>query len=302
MAESKYIGLIKKMSFKDNLGSFQQGIEMGKSFHGLNVHIQYGTCSRPGAIGGGTGETHTHDFDQLLLWLGPDPDNLLELGAEIELCLGKDGERHLFTIPTAVAIPRGVPHFPATIKNLKNPFQYMEISLASEYSASPVTAKGNAETPLAGFMSPNRTYIHALNFLRKGPYFYGSNNAEDSGGVFMNLTGHQTGIELHVSFESIKNAPYTFGPAPHRPHVHKFEEILLFMSPNCRDLNDLDAESEIDMGKEREKHHFAGPAAVVCPEMLPHCPLTVTRVGKPFLFLVVSCAAEHHPLPEKPKS
>jgi hypothetical protein len=73
-----------------------------------------------------------------------------------------------------------------------------------------------------------------------------------------------------------------------------FEEILLFMGADPTNLNYLGGEAECAMGKEQEKHRFDMPMAVICPDQFPHCPLTVTRVDKPFLFMVVSCAAAHH--------
>jgi len=293
----KYSELMKQLTF-ENDGSryYRQSVKIGKAFHGLNVHIQYGSCGETGAMGGEFSGMHIHKFDQLLLWIGSDVDNLTELGAEIELCLGEEREKHLFTVPTAVAVPKGLPHFPATIRNVDRPFQYMEISLAPEFQAISVPSDDSVpEAPLvSGFQAKYRKHIFNLPFRRKGPYFYGANNPEDSGGVISFITGKESGLDLHISYESIKNAPYTFGPAPHRPHAHKFEEILLFMGADCNNLNEVGVEGVMEMGKERVKHAFAGPTAIVCPYQLPHCPLTVTKVDKPFLFMVVSCAAEHH--------
>jgi hypothetical protein len=302
MTEKKYPGLFKTLTFKgDGPGSFQQGIKMGKSYHGLNVHIQYGTYGMPGPMGGEATGLHTHDFDQLLIWMGSDMNNLLELGAEIEVYLGQEMERYMITTPTAIVAPRGFPHFPATINRMDKRFQYMEISLAPEWKATPfATDKKPSDSPaLSGFRAKYFTHVKRLLFMRKGPYFYGANNPEDSGGDFTSITGEASGLDLHISLESMKKAPYTFGPAPHTPHTHKFEEILLFMGADCNNLNFLGAEGECAMGKEKEIHTFNKPTAIICPEMLPHCPLTVTKVDKPFLFMVVSCAAEHHPTPKK---
>ena len=298
---NKYSELIKKLAFKnDDSGSFEKCVKIGKSIHGLNVHIQYGTFKNPGPLNTGENGMHVHDFDQLMLCIGSDPNNLMELGAEVEVCLGKEKERHLFAAPMAIAIPKGVPHFPATIKKMDKKFQYMEISLAPEFQAAAVPSEPELpQPPLASnFQARYRAYVKPLQFMRKAPYFYGSNNPEDSGGVITTLSGHDSGLSLHVSYESIMNTPYTFGPAPHRPHVHKFEEILLFMSPDCNNLNELPVEAECSLGKEREINKISGYYCGCLPEMLPHCPLTITRVDKPFIFMVVSCAAEHHPLPK----
>jgi hypothetical protein len=302
MPENKYQNLFKTLTFKDEgPGSFSQGVEMGKSNHGLNVHIHYGTYGRTGPMGGKFGGLHTHDFDQLCLWVGSDMNNLLELGAEIEVYLGEEFERYMITTPTALVIPKGVPHFPATIKSMDKKFQYMEISLAPDFSANLIPTKINpADVPsVSGFKSKYFYHVRRLLFMHKGPFFYGANNREDSGGDFTSIIAGEEDFPLHLTLESMKAFPYTFGPAPHAPHVHKFEEILLLMGADCDNLAYLGADCQCSMGKEKEVTKFNKPTAIICPEMFPHCPMSVTKIDKPFYFMVVSCAAEHHPSPKK---
>jgi hypothetical protein len=300
--ENKYPELFKPMVFKDcGPGSFQAGMEMGKSVHGLNVHIRYGSYSKTGPMAAESGGLHKHDFDQLCLWMGADMNNLLDLGAEIEVYLGEEMERYMVTTPTAIVVPNGMPHFPAIIKSLDRKFQYMEISLAPEFKAIPVPASKNpTDSPnLSGFKLSYFYNVRRLLFMHKGPFFYGPNNREDSGGDFTSIIGGEEDFQLHLTLESIKAYPYTFGPAPHAPHVHKFEEILLFMGADCDNMNYLGAEGFCAMGKEKSMHRFNTPMAIVCPDKFPHCPCGVEKVDKPFYFMVVSCAAEHHPTPEK---
>jgi hypothetical protein len=302
MPENKYQDLFKIMTFKDEgPGSFSQGMEMGKSFHGMNVHIHYGVYGRTGPMGGKYGGLHTHDFDQICIWYGSNIENMLELGAEIEVYMGQEFERYMITTPTAIVVPKGVPHFPANIKSLNKKFQYMEISLAPEFSATLLkTDKNAADSPnISGFKAKYFSHVRRLLFMQKGPFFYGSNNREDSGGDFTSIIGNDPNFALHLTLESMRAFPYTFGPAPHAPHVHKFEEILLFIGADANNPGYLGAEGHCSMGKEKEVTSFNKPVAIICPEMFPHCPLTVTKVDKPFYFMVISCAAEHHPTPGK---
>ena len=37
------------------------------------------------------------------------------------------------------------------------------------------------------------------------------------------------------------------------------------------------------LGEEKERHIFTEPTAVICPAELLHCPLTITKVDKPFI-------------------
>ena len=295
MESQKYAALLKPLKFtRDGANGFEQEVTMGKADHGLNVHVRYGTFAGPGPIS--TEGMHTHDFDQLILWLGSDPRDLLELGADIEVRLGIEREIQLFNVPAALAVPKGLPHFPATIRKMNKKFQYMEISLAPEYSSTALAIDPSIPEAqvVSGFRAKYAKYLKRLQFVKKGPYFYGANNPENSGGTFTSITGDQSGLPLHISYESIEKAPYTFGPVPHTPHVHKFEEILLFMGADCDHLNYLGGMAECSMGRENEILKLNGPAAIICPEMLPHAPLTVTSVEKPFMFMVISCAAHHH--------
>jgi hypothetical protein len=67
---------------------------------------------------------HKHDNDQFLLFVGSDPNNLLDLGGEVELSLSEDGkklETFLFTKATFVFVPRGLYHCPLNFKKINDP-------------------------------------------------------------------------------------------------------------------------------------------------------------------------------------
>ena len=81
----------------------------GKDLEGLNVNIFWGFCSQPGIWRRGVG-AHCHPADEVLIFLGTDPDNMDYLGAEIEIDMGEEHERHLINKPTVVICPAGVPH------------------------------------------------------------------------------------------------------------------------------------------------------------------------------------------------
>jgi hypothetical protein len=69
-------------------------------------------------------DTHRHDFDQYLVFLGGDPRNMLDLGGEVELTLSEDGvnlETHTFTTFTTVYIKAGLYHCPLVFKKVTKP-------------------------------------------------------------------------------------------------------------------------------------------------------------------------------------
>jgi hypothetical protein len=72
-------------------------------------------------------EPHSHAFPEMLCFIGGDPLNTTDLGAEIEFNIG--GEKHLITTAAVVSIPPNVEHCPIVIKKVKKPLVFLEISL-----------------------------------------------------------------------------------------------------------------------------------------------------------------------------
>ena len=89
----------------------------------------------------------------------------------------------------------------------------------------------------------------------------------------------------HLSVDSI------FISKPHQmisqPHKHEFPQYLHFFSANPDDGKDFDAEIEISLGEEQEKHVITSPTIVSVKKGLPHGPLDFKHIPKPIIFLEV---------------
>lgn len=82
-------------------------------------------------------ETHKHDFDQYLVFLGGDPKNLLDLNGEVELTLSEDGvkkEVHTFTRYTTVFIRAGLYHCPLIYKKVTTPIIFYDFVNTMNYN------------------------------------------------------------------------------------------------------------------------------------------------------------------------
>ena len=77
--------------------------------------------------------THSHDFHELLCFIGGNPENINDLGAEISICLGDELEEHIITSATIVSIPPGLKHCPLKVRKITKPFVFLEISATKEY-------------------------------------------------------------------------------------------------------------------------------------------------------------------------
>jgi len=55
---------------------------------------------------------HIHKAVELLFHIGTNPDDPTDLGAEVELCMGREMEKHIITKSTVVFIPPNFIHCP----------------------------------------------------------------------------------------------------------------------------------------------------------------------------------------------
>ncbi|MGD0660449.1 MAG: hypothetical protein ABSD38_20500 [Syntrophorhabdales bacterium] len=81
-----------------------------------------------------------------------------------------------------------------------------------------------------------------------------------------------------------------FGEAPHR---HSFAQYMCFLSANPVDTGDFDAEVEVHLGDEGEKHVITSPTIAYIPAGLSHGPLNFARIGKPVLFLDIATVGKY---------
>jgi hypothetical protein len=67
---------------------------------------------------------HVHDWDEVLMFIGGDATNMLDLGGEVELSLGDDEnnlEKFVFTTSTIVHVVGGLWHCPLNFKRVNDP-------------------------------------------------------------------------------------------------------------------------------------------------------------------------------------
>jgi hypothetical protein len=77
-------------------------------------------------------KTHSHDFDELIGFLGTDPEHPEELGAEIQLLI--DGEYISVTKSCIAYIPRGTDHSPLLVPSLKRPIIHFSGGNGGDYA------------------------------------------------------------------------------------------------------------------------------------------------------------------------
>ena len=65
--------------------------------------------------------------------MGNDPTDSFNFGAEIELTLGKEAEKHVIDHTSIVCIPKGLVHGPINFKKVTRPVLFCDIYMAPEH-------------------------------------------------------------------------------------------------------------------------------------------------------------------------
>jgi hypothetical protein len=97
---------------------------------GANLTVSRSWITRPFRM---IKEPHHHDRDQFLIFMGGNPIDVRDFGAEVELFLGKEGEKHIIDRPALVHIPAGLVHGPLEYKRVDKPIVFLDIYLAPTY-------------------------------------------------------------------------------------------------------------------------------------------------------------------------
>ena len=99
--------------------------------------VEYGLISGDTVIGDtdkNVTEPHKHDYEEIFLFLGTNPEDTTDLGAEVDFWIGegKDAEKVTFTTSSSVWIPPNTAHFPQVWRNVKRPVMCVVIMPAAQ--------------------------------------------------------------------------------------------------------------------------------------------------------------------------
>ena len=77
-------------------------------------------------------------------------------------------------------------------------------------------------------------------------------------------------------------------------HVHpNFDMYVTFMAVDPDNIEDLDADIIMCMGKEEEEYKVTKATTFYIPKGFWHCPLDIKRIGKPVLFIHSTIAPKY---------
>ena len=280
MADTKYGNLVKTLSFRPGMGganakelTFVGGEELG----GMDLNFIVGVYDQTGDWAPNRG-AHEHTFDECLLFFGYDDNDMSYLGSDMSLCVGKEQEKHYFSVPTVVAAPRGVPHCPLVTEKVYKSFGHFHLALAAKYSGGPV--------PLEGVTDGNK-YTHLFHEMKvqEGPGGAAARQLFIMSGD--ELEGFSLNFRMSLHTETGEWYP---GKAA---QISPYDKCLIFFGHNTDNLSYLGAELTIKIGAEHETHTFGVPTVVVLPKGTPHFPIVCNKLERAYSVMEVGLAAKY---------
>ena len=134
MAETRYGKYLVTIPFhKTPQGAlFSTGADV---LGGFELNVIYACAYKTGITGLST-KPHVHNYDEAVFFIGSDPYHLDNLGAEVEISIGEQGqeEKHTFDKPTVLVAPKGLYHCPIVTRSIDTPYVCMAVSLTGKRS------------------------------------------------------------------------------------------------------------------------------------------------------------------------
>jgi len=99
------------------------------------------------------------------------------------------------------------------------------------------------------------------------------------------------GANINMGWQVIKKATFM----ERAPHTHDCDEYFAFLGADLMDpFSSFDAEIELRMGPEKERHSITKPTFVFIPKGFLHCPLNFKVVNKPLMFTAIHLGPRFH--------
>jgi uncharacterized RmlC-like cupin family protein len=267
---------------------------------------------------------HTHEADELLVMLGTDTNNQFELGAEVEICMGPEMEKHVVRESTLIYVPAGLPHGPIKLRNLQQPFIFIQAQRALRLTEEPMKSMvPPAEqdkmvffdfdgTQTDEYVQKQYQQVQELTDKLKGTKedagTHGSEPATAGaetkyGKYFLNEIdpaqrkrkfGNMPSTIVYTDDDIIKGSHLLWAlwrrepPSKkygHGAHSHNDPETILTLGCDPDNPDDLGVESEDYMGMDMERYENDKTGLVFMPAGFVHGPAVDTAYTKPWIFV-----------------
>lgn len=221
---------------------------------------------------------HTHPFGKVIAFAGSNPDNLYDLGGEVEIWI--ENQKFVQNRSFLAYIPAGMCHGPIKVKKVDRPiFQYV-LGSAPKYEST----KCEMPNEDSG-RDLSKLFVYSYKQGIDLPDYRKGGGPNDDPGRHDHITYLDEevvpGADFYVeaSWMGTKpRAPLPPGvkhPGP-KEHIHPFPEIITFFGTNRDDLYDLCGDVVLFM--EGKEFIIDRSFVAYIPENIPHAPLYVRNI------------------------
>ena len=257
---------------------YMQGAQVN---NGISLCIAWHYETTPKTV---EAEAMVHEHDQYLVFVGGDPEHMEDFGgSEVEMYIGEEGEKFLINEPTVVYTPKGLVHDPLTFKPDKS-FMTLDLSTTSKWKKKDIETSGEIFPTTASKYKKYLTKIHAKIHTLGVKHYIDNQLIGEVKKTIKTLSYKGKGAErdnLNMNWSIIKEPLTIFEP----PHTHDFDQFILFLGSNPEKISEFDAEAEIWLGKENEKHVIDSTTIVYIPKGLMHHQINLKRIGRPIMLV-----------------
>lgn len=226
---------------------------------------------------------HALDYDRVIFFVGSDPFNLEELGAEIIYYLG--GQEIRLNTTSAIYIKKGVKHGPAIWNSFSRP--HLEISIIMGPQKNDRAWIEPEQTEKSPEITPQKTDdVDCERYVVRKPLILQGTDVteamESPAQIYMS-NALIPESQLYVDFGWIPGMPGLNPPIP--DHSHDYEEVVLLVGNDPDNPEVLGAELEFCIND--EPLTFSTTTAIYAPKSLKHGPLTWKSFERPHLLMPI---------------
>ncbi len=142
MAETKYGKYISREPLR-NIPT--QPLLKGQEMYDVNgpewdtaCIVHYSAIDKPILL---LADPHTHPYPEFVCFIGGNVMNVRDFGAEVEMYMGEEQEKHVITTSSVVFLPAGFVHCPINFTRVTKPIVLMTISLGKDYQQNRIIKK-----------------------------------------------------------------------------------------------------------------------------------------------------------------
>jgi quercetin dioxygenase-like cupin family protein len=226
-------------------------------------------------------EEHNHPFDEVLAFLGTNPEDPHDLGGEIEFWAG--GQQFKLTKSFMAYIPAGMKHCPLKIIRIDRPIFHFTTGPGTSYTRNDVERKTPELTDKSKYFvyhdKPNLKlpeYRHPIPEKLAYRLFYLDSEVVPGANFYAEALWFWPGNRPKLKAGEIpKSAP--------EAHTHSFPEVIGFFGSNTKDIHDLCG--EIELWIDGKKNVMTNSFLAFVPAGVVHSPLIIRRIDRPIFHL-----------------